>query len=365
MPDQHKRQHDTYINNYLETGKKKIIGIGREVQGLRKDGRTFPFWLSVSELNLDDEKVFIGMVHDVTDLKKAEEEVLSLNNSLEIKVNERTEQLAEAVNRLLSANKQLEHEIRERRVAEEALQEKQAELVKALERERELNELKSRFVSIASHEFRTPLSTILSSAALTQRYAEKGNMAKHDYHLGKIKNAVNHLTGILNDFLNLTKLEAGAVSNNPEHFDFATFFREMIEDLSGLAKENQTIHCTVAESARVYMDKSVLKNIIYNLVSNAIKYSNKAVDCRAFIQENILHIEVQDAGIGIPEEEKQYMFTRFYRANNAGTVQGTGLGLNIVKRYVEVLGGSIFFESKEGIGTTFFVNIPLKNAKNT
>ncbi|MFN8301425.1 MAG: PAS domain-containing sensor histidine kinase [Saprospiraceae bacterium] len=360
MPSPYREHHDGYIQNYLSTGVKKIIGIGREVTGIRKNGTTFPFWLSVVEVIFEGMVSFTGFVHDITDLKNAESEVRRLNADLEKKVNERTEQLAEVVNQLLSSNKLLKNEIRERQAAEEALSKNRDELLRALDRERELSELKSRFVALASHEFRTPLSTILSSASLVKRYAEIGNAEKQDFHLEKIRMGVNHLTGILNDFLNLSKLEEGLVVSHPESFNLTDFAAEITDEMSGLAKPGQRILWTDRTDGReVSLDRRILKNVLYNLISNALKYSERDVQCRTGFNSGWLEIEVRDHGIGIPESDQKHMFDRFFRAKNALHIQGTGLGLNIVRRYLDLLGGDITFVSREGEGTTFSVRLPI------
>lgn len=361
MPAHHSDAHDNYLARYLQTGERRIIGIGREVVGLRKDGSTFPFWLSVSELRFEGRVVFTGLVHDISELKNAQTELQSLNSALESKVHERTEQLAEVVNDLLAANKRLEHEVHERQAAERALQQKQEELLASLARERELGELKSRFVSLASHEFRTPLSTVLSSAALVKRYAELGNTEKQEFHLEKIRAAVGHLTGILNDFLSLTKLEEGRVENNPEWFDFAEFCAEVAEELRGLAKPGQDILCqNLAPGLAIYQDKRILRNILYNLISNGLKYSERDVTCTVRHEPEALKIEIADRGIGIPESEQKHLFERFFRAKNASNIQGTGLGLNIVRRYADIIGAQLVFVSREGEGTVFTLSISLK-----
>lgn len=360
MPSPQQEEHDGYIKNYLNTGVKRIIGIGREVKGVRKNGTTFPFWLSVVEIIFEGVVSFTGFVHDITDLKNAESEVRRLNADLEKKVNERTEQLAEVVNQLLSSNKLLKNEIRERQAAEEALNQNRDELLRALDRERELSELKSRFVALASHEFRTPLSTILSSASLVKRYAEMGNTEKQDFHLEKIKMGVNHLTGILNDFLNLSKLEEGLVVSHPESFNLTDFTAEIADEMNGLTKPGQRILWTDRTDGReVSLDRRILKNVLYNLVSNALKYSDRDVQCRTGFNSGWLEIEVRDHGIGIPESDQKHMFDRFFRAKNALHIQGTGLGLNIVRRYLDLLGGDITFVSREGEGTTFTVRLPI------
>ncbi len=357
MPSPHKEAHDDYIENYLRTGKRKIIGIGREVEGRRKDGSLFPFRLSVSELRIGERVIFTGFIHDISELKKAEQEVRQLNTDLEAKVSERTEQLADAVNRLLATNKKLEREIRERQAAEQALQQKQEELVQALEREKELGALKTRFVSMASHEFRTPLATIQSSAALVRRYAEAANPERQAFHLEKIRTTVNNLTSILNDFLSLNKLEEGRVENQPERFDFQNFCSETIEEIRGLAKPGQDIiFQLLGKNGTVFLDPRLLKNVLYNLLSNAIKYSDKDIFCEGGITDGHFVIRVKDQGIGIPDADKQHLFERFFRASNVVNIQGVGLGMNIVKRYLGIMGGSVSFESEEGKGSIFTLN---------
>jgi PAS domain S-box-containing protein len=368
MPD--RKNHDAYINRYIETREPRIIGIGREVIGKRKDGTEMALRLAVSETMLDGRRIFTGILHDLTAMKQAEAEIRKLNEDLELqndrleqKVNQRTEELSEAVNRLLGVNRQLEREAEERRAAEKALRKSEEDLRKALEKEKELNELKSRFVSMASHEFRTPLSTVLSSADLAEAYTGgEEHQEKRSRHLQRIKTAVGTLTSILNDFLSLSKLEEDMVQTQAVHFTLKSFCEEVEDEVHGLLKPGQKIvqeheNC----EAEVFLDKKILKNIIYNLLSNACKYSDasKLIFCRLRVADEVLHIEVEDQGIGIPEEDQPHMFERFFRANNVENIQGTGLGLNIVKRYLQLLGGHISFTSKPSQGTVFRINIPL------
>ncbi len=492
MPEIHARRHDQYLQNYLDTGYKRIIGIGREVDGLRKDGTQFPLRLSVSEVKTDGRSIFTGIVHDLSEEKKAalalkqekeraqqyldiantmivvinregrvellnnkgcevlgyeesevlgkdwfslaiplelraelqtvfrqlvngditgldyyeseiqsqsgerrliawrnalltgndgqviatissgvdvteqraaEDRIIRLNAELEQRVDQRTEELAGAVNQLLNINKKLEHEIQERRTAELALRRSEQELRRAFEKEKELSELKSRFVSMASHEFRTPLSAILSSADLVEAYTREDQHEKRLRHTGRIKASVANLTGILNDFLSLSKLEEGKVGVQPVQFLLSAFIEETLDEINGLLKAGQFIRKDIpVEEVEMFMDKKVLKNIFFNLLSNAIKYSEagKPINCRIHVDNQMMHVSIADEGIGIPKEEQQHVFTRFFRAHNAENIQGTGLGLNIVKRYVELLHGSITFESELGRGTTFRFSLPLK-----
>ena len=234
------------------------------------------------------------------------------------------------------------------------------QLEHALQKEKELNELKSRFVSMASHEFRTPLTSILGSTDLIELYAEKGRTDKFAKQIRRIKSSVDNLTSILNDFLSLEKLESGKVFFQPEVVKMKSFIQQLLEEVSLLTKDNQKINVKHQGVDEVLIDKHLVKNIILNLVSNAIKYSpaNKDVDLHTVLQENTLVIEVKDRGIGIPEKDQKLMFNRFFRASNVENIKGTGLGLTIVKRYLDVMGGSISFTSKEGKGTTFQVKIP-------
>ena len=362
MPNPYSREHDGYLRNYLTTGVAKIIGIGREVTGQKKNGSTFPMRLSISEVNLRDRRLFTGIVHDLTEQKAAEESIQKLNSELENRVEERTEELANAVNKLLDINRQLEKEVLVRKKAEDALRENEAEIIKALEKEKELNQLKSRFVSMASHEFRTPLSTILSSADLIEAYTKAEQNAKRLKHTTRIKSSVSNLTGILNDFLSLSKLEEGIISVEKTEFELNAFCESVLEELQGALKPNQKIiHHLMEEKYTVKMDKKLLRNILFNLFSNASKYSadGKSIHCTTIVEDNHLKITVRDEGIGIPKEDQIHLFSRFFRAHNVENIQGTGLGLNIVKRYVDLLNGEISFESEEGIGTTFFIEIPI------
>lgn len=362
MPSPHREIHDSYIQNYMRTGVRKIIGIGREVMGLRKDQSTFPVRLSISEVQLAERMVFTGILHDLSAQKAAEARIKELNQHLEEEVHRRTEELATTINQLLNTNNQLEFEIQERKVAETTLRKNEQELRKAIEKERELNTLKSRFVSMASHEFRTPLSTILSSADLLEMYTSEEQQDKRLKHTTRIKSAVNNLISILNDFLSLSKLEEGKITVTPVEFNLEEFCEEVMDDVQAILKPGQVLqHHGLSKETLIILDKKMLKNVFINLFSNAIKYSDagSTIDCFVNIENNELSISIQDHGIGIPEEEQQHLFTRFFRAHNAENISGTGLGLNIVKRYVELMNGRIHFESVLGVGTTFHVHIPL------
>jgi len=363
MPSPYREEHDGYIQRYLHTRKPHIIGIGREVEGKQKDGSVFPIRLAVSEMQFEDRRIFTGIIHDLTEVKQAKARIVEINEKLEQLVRERTEELAKTVSKLLATNRQLVHEIQERKAAETALLKSERELRKALEKERELNDLKSRFVSMASHEFRTPLSSILSSAELIEAYTTAEQQQKRAKHTNRIKLAVTNLTGILNDFLSMSKLEEGQILHHPVEFDLTEFCLNFMEEIQGMLKKGQYIrHEKPKKGLTVVLDKMFLKNILFNLLSNAVKYSNPGapIDFQMKLTDNQLIIKVIDHGIGIPKNDQPHLFSRFFRATNVENIQGTGLGLNIVRKYVDAMGGSINFESKLGVGSTFFVEIPLQ-----
>lgn len=360
MPEPYHTEHDGYVSRYNKTREPRIIGVGREVKGQKKDKTIFPFRLAVSEVILNDRIIFTGVIHDLTEVKKAEEEIINLNKELEAKVNQRTLDLEKAVNKLLLSNTSLEKEIKERITIESKLMEREEELRLALNQEKELNELKSRFVSMASHEFRTPLTSILSSASLLGRYVEDIENKNIDKHLNRIKSSVSNLTGILNDFLSLSKLEEGKVEVNLSQLDIEELCQEVIDATKSLIKKEgqEIIHQVHGESLPMMIDKHILRNILFNLISNAIKYSSDKVFCDVHFTASNMEIRVKDTGIGIPLDDQKHLFSRFFRAGNVTNIQGTGLGLNIVKRYIEILNGSIRFESTPEEGTTFFVKLP-------
>lgn len=359
MPEPYHSEHDGYLHRYSTTKVPHIIGTGREVKGRRKNGEVFPFRLAVSEVVLKDRVIYTGVIHDLSDVKEAEQRIINLNKYLEDTVSDRTNELEKTVNKLLSTNKAYKSEIKERKMTEQKLKDSQEELILSLGKEKELNEMKSRFVSMASHEFRTPLTSILSSAALIGRYDQKSQQDKRDKHIKRIKASVANLTGILNDFLSLSKLEEGRVEINLSELNLDLLCQEIIEDTKQLLKSEQVIvHTVHGDDPHVIVDERILRNIVFNLLSNAIKYSEGNITCDIYFKEGHFELIVGDSGIGIPTEDQKHLFTRFFRAGNVTNIQGTGLGLNIVKRYVEILGGNIRFESGHEVGTTFFVTIP-------
>lgn len=338
MPQPYKSEHDGYIKNYHNTGKRHIIGIGREVNGLRKDNTIFPFRLAVNEVKFADRKIFTGFIHDLTKQKEAEERLKSYTEVLEDKIKERTHELVKLVSELELAKE---------------------DMSQLFEKEKELNQLKTRFVSMASHEFRTPLSSIQLSASLIDKYASKHDETSVRKHTSKIKNSVSNLNTILNDFLSLERLEAGKVNAQPIWFDMIGFAEEIVEEMQLITKQNQHIIFEhKGTTAQVLLDNNLLKNCIINLISNAIKYSgeNSMIEFNSTLNDGNLSIVIKDNGIGIPQTDQKNLFEPFFRAHNTGDIPGTGLGLNIVQRYVNLMHGEVNCQSYQNQGTTFTLN---------
>jgi len=346
MPEPDQSAHDEYLARYQRTNEPRIIGIGREVVGKRKDNSTFPLRLAVGEVLLNDRVIYTGIIHDLSEVNETKEALKKANLELEEKVEIRTNDLEVTVNKLLDTNSKLE--------------ESQTHLRLLLAKEKELNELKSRFVSMASHEFRTPLSTVMSSASLISRYDSLDQQDKRLKHVDRIKSAVNNLTGILNDFLSLSKLEEGYIELVKEDFDISHLCHEVQKELEGLLRGRKSIiHSTKGDPYLINSDKRILKNIFFNLISNAVKYSkdDSIIKCNIEYFPTYILINIEDEGIGIPADEQKHLFSRFFRAKNAENIQGTGLGLHIVQQYLKLLGGAISFVSEEGKGSTFTVRL--------
>lgn len=335
MPEPDYSRHDTYLKRYQETQERHIIGTGRELKGKKKNGEIFPFRLAVSEVQYDGRIIYTGFIHDLTREKNAEDQLKSYANKLEQTVENRTKELQSLVH---------------------LIQEAKEEVSLSLEKEKELNQMKSRFVSMASHEFRTPLSSIQLSASLINRYTEEYQHPGISKHVNKIKNSIGNLTTILNDFLSLERLEAGVITSQFVNFDLVKLAEEITEEMQLVAKQNQNIiYQHTGITSLIDNDAGLLKNCIINLVANAIKYSgeNTFIEFNTEITDKNCFITIKDNGIGIPFTEQKQLFEPFFRANNIGNIPGTGLGLNIVQRYMKLMNGEIEFESAENNGTKF------------
>ncbi|MEO1052222.1 MAG: PAS domain-containing sensor histidine kinase [Bacteroidota bacterium] len=363
IPSRFRPNHKKLRSNYQNAPAPRLMGKGRDLMGLKSNGGEFPIEVSLSHVTVKEKLMVVAFIIDISErkkiedaLKKSEEQLVNYATELERRVEERTDALNTSIRELEKANQALEEQIEERKRAEE-------EARKSLEKEKILNELKSRFVSMASHEFRTPLSTILSSASLILKYTTDETQDKREKHVNRIKSSVSNLTAILNDFLSLDKLESGKIELNFELCDPQEVLEETLEEMNLLKKPDQELVASIVKehSDDVSIDPRIFKNIIFNLVSNAIKYSpsNKPISIGMKLDEKCIVLKVTDRGCGIPEEEQKHLFERFFRAKNVVNIQGTGLGLNIVKKYLDLMKGQITFTSELNKGTTFEVSIPI------
>ncbi|HQV38101.1 MAG: PAS domain S-box protein [Flavobacteriales bacterium] len=333
LPKSFRTAHLAQRSNYNARPAKRHMGRGRELNGVRKDGTIFPVEVGLNHFTVDKELYVMALVTDITERRKAEDALQRNTAELEKRVEERTAELAKGA--------------------------RAVEL--ALEREKELSALKSRFVSMASHEFRTPLSTIMGSADLIARYTEGPGNEKVHKHVQRIRAKVRDLTAILNDFLSFERIGQGDLPSVPEDLDIVHLCIGLIEELRGMTKPGQALEFDHTSDERtVTLDHSTLVNTITNLVTNAIKYSpeGRPVILRTSVDNGCLRVAVIDKGMGIPSADQAHLFEPFFRAQNVLTIQGTGLGLNLVKRYLDLMGGTITFTSTPGEGSTFNVRIP-------
>ena len=355
IPSQYRNSHVKLRDGFYEDPKNRVMGHGRDLRGEKKGGETFPVEVSLSTYMQKNHRYVIAFIVDITPrkeneksieqhqkkLEKVTDEMRRLNAELEAKVEERTVILKEALQRL---------------------EQSQKELSEALDKERELNEIKGRFVSMASHEFRTPLSTVLSSASLLSKYTSSEDQDKRSRHVEKIKASVKHLNDLLEDFLSLGKLDEGKIGTVFHEFNLRELIKDTCDEIKGLAKTGQQFVYEHQGNEVIENDKKLIKNILINLITNAIKFSdiNKNISVRSEVKDNTTVISVKDEGIGISKDDQEHLFSSFFRGKNAINIQGTGLGLHIVKRYLDLLGGDVCLKSELGKGTTVTFTIPVK-----
>ncbi|GAB3321170.1 hypothetical protein GCM10027299_15280 [Larkinella ripae] len=325
------------------------MGHGRDLHVKRKDGSLFPAEISLSYFHQEEELYIVAYIIDTTFKKEAEQSLIEQKNRIEQLNAELEQKVADRTNALMVTLHQLE-------VSKD-------ELSKALTTERELGELKSRFVSMASHEFRTPLSAILTSADLLNKYTTTEQQDKRNRHIQRIKASVNHLNDILEEFLSVGKLEEGKIEASYSLFDLTELTASVVADVQGMLKEGQTIQTESDCSGNVWLDPSLVRKMLVNLLSNAIKYSgeHKPIRVRLYGRDGQVRISIQDEGIGMSEEDQKHLFERFYRAKNATAIQGTGLGLHIVAQYLALLNGTIDFQSHLNRGTTVTLSFRYEN----
>jgi PAS domain S-box-containing protein len=352
IPMRYHAKHVHLRDDYIEDPHPRPMGLGKDLFAVKKDGTEFPVEVSLSSYTMAEEIFTIAFVSDITKRKEFEnaikdqkeqlavtnKKIEELNNELEGKVSLRTKQLQDTLQQLeLSRD----------------------ELTKALSKEKELSDLKSRFVSMASHEFRTPLSTILSSASLVAKYVETSEQEQRTRHINRIKSAVNNLTDLLNEFLSIGKIEDGKITANNLRFNLKELITLLCSELEAIAKNNQQFKYVHTGNEVIFSDPALLRNVITNLLSNAIKFSTEGslIEVGSNVSKENIVLTVKDNGMGISAEDQQHLFERFFRGANVTNIQGTGLGLHIVSKYIEILDGEIAFESELEHGTKFIITL--------
>ena len=341
IPKRFHDKHGGHREKYMESPHARSMGLQFDLYALKKGGVEFPVEVSLSPFKNSQGSFVICFIIDITTRKKAEENEKNYRKELEKEVEERTLILKEAIQKLEKTKNELDN---------------------SLKREQELNSMKTKFISIASHEFRTPLSTIMSSLSLMEKYNELNEVEKRNKHNERIKKSIKNLTDILNDILSVNKIEEGKVIVNPENFDIQSFVNDLIQDLQGLLKQGQKINFSGSETHQtmVFQDPKLLRHILINLLTNAIKFSaeDSPIEINLRLEPNDIYLEIKDYGLGIPKADHDKLFTRFFRSSNVENIQGTGLGLSIVLQYVNYLKGTIKFSSEVGKGSIFNVSLP-------
>ncbi|MDR5591918.1 PAS domain-containing sensor histidine kinase [Christiangramia sp. SM2212] len=355
IPKDYHHRHHGHFNKFLKDAEKRQMGHGRDLYGVKKDGSLFPVEAGLNPFMMNGEKFVMSLVIDISVRKETQRQIQELNNELEDKIRQRTRELRETVQELKDLNLDLEDEIKKRKLAEKRIK-------TALQKEKELNELKTKFLSLVSHEFKTPLSGILTSATLTEKYTTEEQQEKREKHLVTIRNKVHYLNNILNDFLSIERLDSGRGQYKFSKFGLRRFINEVIYNANITLKEGQEIiYPKEIEDVELYQDEKILELIVSNLLGNAIKYSseNTSIWFNINFEGDDILFEIKDEGRGIPQKDQKHIFERYFRAENALLDQGTGIGLNIAKSHISNLGGSIEFESQENVGTTFKVQVPM------
>jgi PAS domain S-box-containing protein len=309
LPVHHREAHRQGLEDFLASGDGPVLNRRVELTALHRSQREFPAELAVTALRVADSYIFSAFIRDITERKRAEEELL-----------------------------------------------------KALEREKELGKLKSNFVSMVSHEFRTPLGIIMSSAEILERYLARLTPEQRSEHLQAIHHSVQRMSGMMEEVLVLGRVEAGKMECKPAALDLAGFCRRLTDELHSVTNRQCPIEFETGPlPGEAHADENLLRHIFTNLLTNGVKYSNPGEPVRFTLRykEQQAVFTVQDQGVGVPEADQPWIFKAFHRGQNVSNIPGTGLGLTIVKRCVELHGGKIRCESVEGAGTKFIVTLPL------
>ncbi len=325
-----------------------------------KEGKLFWESAIISPIKNNEGEItnFVAIKEDITKQVEIENELKQYREKLEDLVEERTSELN-------NVNKRLAEKLEKEKKLEEELEE-------SLKKERDINELKTKFIATVSHEFRTPLAALQSSSELIQIYSAKGNEEKKQKHINRVTTTVKYLTKLLDDVLTVSRADREILENNPENTDIKEFILSVVEETKKDKKAGQEIDLDFKLDKRNnFIDTNLLRKVIVNILGNSIDYSpaNENITIEVESTEENLLVEIADKGIGINEEEIEYIFDAFYRTQNSIGTQGVGLGLFIAKKALDILEGSISVKSKINDGTTFQIRVPInegnRKKKNT
>lgn len=349
-------EHIENVNSkFKEIFDKKEDSARFEFDIINRYGDTRNIYASCSYTDdFQGDKAAVFQILDVSDIKAAERRMLEINQELEQRVKERTSQLQETMN-------DLKVEIAVRKKTEAELQLAKEEVDNALEKEKELNSLKTRFISMISHEYRTPLTVILTSTYLIEQFYQGTEVEQFNKFLEKIRNSVTTMTQLLEDVLTIGRSESVKNTLLIKKVKVIDFVNEIIEECRVVDKDKHKFILNYElENQEILSDEKCLKHIFQNIFSNAAKYSPNADKVVIDIKENKRNLvfKITDFGIGIPQEDISQLFETFHRAGNVGSISGTGLGLAIVKRCVDMLFGEIGITSELGVGTKFIIELP-------
>jgi len=325
----------TVLDRYIKNPQSKIYKSTVELIGVKKNGEEIFIELSFGKIEYEGAYYYKALISDISKRKQKEEKINHLNIQLEEEVKLRNSELEKLIEQLKIS----------------------------LSKEKELNNLKTKFITLASHEFKTPLSAILSSTELMGKYADLHNIEKRQEHLEKVKIMIHRLNGMIDDFLTLENIEIGVIKPSYAYFKISDLTGAISRNSTPFLKNKQILTFETIIEDTIYHDKKIINIILTNLLQNAIKYSSENSNIKVNISANEANIyfSIKDNGIGIPKNEQNLIFNRFFRAKNALYYPGTGIGLNIVKGYINNLNGNISFKSTENKGTTFNVQLPKIN----
>jgi len=357
IPKRYAIHHNGHFNSFLKNKQIRKIEPSLNLFGITKKNKEVPLEIGLNPFAVNNETFIIALIIDVTTRKETEKKIRDLNINLEKGITERTAQLKNTIKQLKELNINYKNEIAKRL-------ENEHKIKVALKKEIELNELKTKFLSLVSHEFKTPLSGILTSAMLLGKYNLSEQQDKREKHIQTITSKVNYLDNILNDFLSIERLESNNTNYKFSTFNLSKIVNEVIYNANMLLKSGQKINIpNNTDEYILYQDEKFLELALSNVIYNAIKYSpqNTTIDLEVYKNKQNIVFKVTDQGVGIPEKEQKFIFNRYFRAENVLNEQGTGIGLNIVKSHLENLGGTIHFSSEENKGSVFTFELPINH----